>query len=460
MRAMSRNVRVPVVCALIACASSAGCKKRSPEASTTSPSSAPSSGAIAPASAAPNVATPRFERFIDAHAKDGGVEVAGVTRDNAIVLVDYDASLAVRARKDLAQGFVAGDSTRVVLAPAGLVVVNGKLGGEAQTWLLSQGTAPRAMSPEWCEVDRGVAWLVRDDQGVRVRFVRRAAPAIDATSSIVGAPTSLAFLDCGDSSLAVSLRDGEKTVVVRLAPSAADFATAKPTPIEVDAPDDHSDDPREVHVLPRGDELAIVYVGEQHLEMRLLRAGQSTPTPWVALSTAAEAGKPPKEFSYAFENDVVAITAAPKAGGPVYLLSNEPMPAGGSCPPTSEPVRTVLHALEVDADGKKGTVVTRPIVELPCGVDAIPARLTADATGAHVWWTEPVEDGSCAQAGLGVGAIVEAGTERPGARHAKMLAESVVRLDDARYLAVVREGGCAEYKAPGNGALAWAPTPK
>jgi hypothetical protein len=453
----------------------AGCKKHgsegAPPAATTG---APSAGASGSGSAAPSTALPRFERFFDAHlapsgaGRDGLIQVAGVTRDNAIVLADYDASLSLKSRRDLAQGFVAGDSTRVSLEPTGLVVVNGKINGDLQTWLLQEGAAPRAMSPEWCEVDHGIAWLMRDDTGVRVRFVRKAAqaaPAVDATSALVGAPTSLAFLDCSEKAVFVSLSENERRLIVRMSPGAADFATQKPAPIEIDGPDDHTEDQRDLRVIPRGDEIAILFVGEQGgVAMRLLRAGQTAPTPWLPLVDASgassPAGKPSKPFTYAFENDIVDLVAAPKAGGPIYLLSNEPMPPSGACAANTEPVRTVLHALEIDAEAKRGTVTTRPLVELPCGVDAIPARLAADATSAHVWWTEPVEDGSCAEIGLGVGAILEAGSDKPGARRSKILAESAIRLEDGRYLAVVRQGGCAPYAAPGNGALAWAPPPK
>ncbi len=449
---------VSAVVALVA----TGCKKRGAE-SAPSPAPSTSSLASARAPAEPATATVRFERFVDAHAhpKEGLVQVAGVTRDGAVVLVDYDASLAVKARHDLAQGFVAGDSTRVSLEPGGLVVANGKLGDEPQTWLLQEGAAPRAMSPEWCETDQGVAWLQRDDAGVRVHFVRRAPPAIDATSALVGAPTSLAFLDCSAALVVVSLSENERRLLVRLSPSAPDFATQKPTPIEVEGPDDHAEDQRELRVIPRADEVAVLFVGEQGaVSMRLLRAGQSAPTPWITPTLPAEAGKPQKPFSYAFENDIVETSTAATAGGPLFLLSNEPMPPGGSCPPSTEPVRTVLYTFGFDAAGKGASVVTRPIVELPCGVDAIPAHLDADASVAHVWWTEPVEDASCAEAGLGIGAILEAASDRPGARRSKILAEAVVRLEDGRYLAVVRSGGCAPYAAPGNGALVVAPAPK
>lgn len=464
--------------ALVSATGLASCKKRGGDGSAApGPSGAPSGGPIAPASAAPSTAAPRFERFVDAHLVppgsgkgEGLVQVAGVTRDNAVVLVDYDAALNVKSRRDLAQGFVAGDSTRVALEPSGLVVVNGKLGGDMQTWLFQEGTAPRAMSPEWCEVDHGVAWLLRDEAGVRVRYVRKGAPAngpspalapVDASSALVGAPTSLAFLDCSERAVFVSLSENERRLVVRLSPSAADFTTAKPAPIEIDGPDDHTEDQRDLRVIPRGDEIAVLFVGEQGgVAMRLLRGGQPAPTPWLPLVDLAKAGKAAKPFTYAFENDIVDIVAAPAAGGPIYLLSNEAMPPSGACAANTEPVRTVLHALEIDAEAKHGGVTTRPLVELPCGVDAIPARLAADATGAHVWWTEPVEDGSCAEIGLGVGAILEAGSDRPGARRSKILAENATRLEDGRYLAVVRAGGCAPYAAPGNGALVWVPAPK
>jgi hypothetical protein len=356
------------------------------------------------------------------------------------------------------------------------VVANGKLGGEAQTWLMQEGAAPRAMSPEWCETDHGVAWLVRDEAGVRVRFVRRAlgagqggpaSPAItalDVTSALVGAPTSLAFLDCSEKAAVVSLSENERRLVVRLSPSAADFTTAKPAPIEVEGPDDHAEDQRDLRVIPRGDEVVVLFVGEQGgVSVRLLRAGQAAPGAWITPTIAADPAapaKPAKPFTYAFENDMVETTAAPAAGGAFFLLSNEPMPPGGACPPNSEPVRTVLHTLTLDAEGKSASVATRPIVELPCGVDAIPARLDATPAGASVWWTEPVEDGSCAEIGLGIGAILEAASERPGARRTKILAEAAVRLEDGRYLAVVRTGGCAPYAAAGNGALVFAAPPK
>lgn len=408
----------------------------------------PSGGSSAPSSSTSGAASDaalRFERFIAARVReDGGLDVAGVTRDNKIVHAELDASLGVKTKHELAADFTATEETSITLAASGVVVVIGRIASRSGVWLLHDGASPRAIDAEWCVSAGGVGWVVRDKNIAKVQFLRAGANAIDATSGPVTVPADTeAHLRCGPDSLAIAVGDGETLALSRLRPGSLSFTS--PTSFDLEKPDDFTDELRERFVIPRaGDDVVVVRVGENKVSLRELVTGEATPRPWT---TSAE-------FHLDEDADVVEVAAAPAAGSTVWILASEPQ-KGAPCSGGEAARRIVLHALK---PGVRGT--SRPVVELACGVEAIRAHLEADAIGAHLWWTEPVSDGSCSHPGLSVSAVVEAASERPGARHAALLAEGVARLADGRYLAVVRAGGCAPYDAPGNGTLAWGPSPK
>jgi hypothetical protein len=180
-----------------------------------------------------------------------------------------------------------------------------------------------------------------------------------------------------------------------------------------------------------------VRVGAEHVSVREL-AGE-TPDKWITHDAALDEA-----------TDLVDVVAAPNPGGAIYLLVSEPMK--GSCPDGDPPRRIVLH--ELRTDGGKSISKRKPVVELACGVEAIGAHLEADATRARMWWTEPAE--GCAHPGLTVGAIVEAASDKPGARRVAFMAEGIAKVDD-RFVSVVRAGGCSPWNGPNNGTLAWAP---
>ena len=141
---------------------------------------------------------------------------------------------------------------------------------------------------------------------------------------------------------------------------------------------------------------------------------------------------------------LVLERASPASKGKVFLLASEP--AQGECSDGDPPRRIVLHTI----DGT--SVSTKPVIELPCGTDAIAVHLTAEAGRARMWWTEPVDAKTCNQAGLPIAAVVTASSDGP-AKRTGILAEGVAQIDGSRFVAVVRAGGCSPYAQPGNGAL-------
>jgi hypothetical protein len=127
------------------------------------------------------------------------------------------------------------------------------------------------------------------------------------------------------------------------------------------------------------------------------------------------------------------------------MLASEP--AQGDCPDGDPPRRIVLHTIE------NTSVSTKPVIELPCHVEGIAAHLTAEATRARMWWTDPVDRTVCDQKGLQIGAVVRDSSDGLTRRMA-VLCEGVAQMDATRFLAVTRAGGCAPYEQAGNGALA------
>ncbi|GAC1352014.1 MAG: hypothetical protein NVS3B20_04530 [Polyangiales bacterium] len=409
--------------------------------------------AFAPTSAtaeSASAALPKFERFIAARARDASsIDIAGVTRDNKVVLIEVDANLKLRANHELADNFVATEETALTLAPSSMVVVVGRLGGRGGVFLLHEGEAPRAIDSDWCLSASGVGWLERTTGEVRVHFLGRGDPPIDLRSGAIKvAPEMESNLRCGADALVVSMGDGEHLSVARLRPGAPSFAT--PVPVSVEQPHELNDALRERLVMPRaGNDVLVVRLGEGHVWFRELVESEGAPHPWTV--SRNETGN--ADFHLDEETDVVDVVASPTKGGPAWILVSEPDKKSTPCRGGEAPRRIVLHTLNPE----KKTIVSRPVVELACGIEAISAHLQGLGTGAHLWWTEPIADGRCSEPGLSVGAVVESSTERAGARRAPILAEAVTRIDDGRYLAVVRAGGCAPYQALGNGALAFVP---
>ena len=441
--------------ALLACASSCTCGRKPVPGDVLD-------GARADASAIGALETlPRFERFIDARVRDDGdVDIAGVTRDNRLVLARArllpDGTLEARGIHSLADDFFATEETFVALARGGLVVALGKLSGRAGNWLVGASSQPREISEDWCASGGGVAWLAREEGGARVFYAH--AGAVDSGSGLVGAaPDAEVHLSCGPDALVVSVGDGENLTVARLHPGAPAFAAAPPL-VVMEREGELEDELRERVVVARtGDDVVVVRVGERKVWMRELLGAATAPGPWSTLATTKESGAPGKAFRLDADADVIDVEASAGSNGasPVtWLLASEPM-RGSSCKDGDPPRRIVLHSLKVGASGEPGSEMRRPIVELACGVEAISAHLGTEGDVARMWWTEPIADGSCAFPGLSVGAAIEATSDKPGARRHALIAEGIARIGEGRFVAVVREGGCASYDAPGNGALKW-----
>jgi hypothetical protein len=446
--------------AILASAPSCTCRGKN----ASSDAAAASGSADAASSEGAIEALPRFERFIDARLReDGEIDLAGVTRDNRLVFARAralpDGTFESRGIHSLATDFVATEETSIVVVRGGLAVALGKIGGKAGNWLVgTTSPQPREIGEDWCSSGGGVAWLAREEGGARVFYVH--SGVTDATSGLVGAsPDAEVHLSCGPDALVVSVVDGENLTLARLRPGTPAFATAPPL-VVMEKEGELEDELRERVVVARGgDDVVVVRIGERKVWMRELVAASTTPTAWSSLATTKDSGEPGKAFRLDADADVIDVEASP-SGGPspgapiTWLLASEPM-RGSSCKDGDPPRRIVLHSLKAGVGGEPGSETRRPIVELACGVEAIAAHLTADGDLARMWWSEPIADGSCAFPGLAVGAAIEATSDKPGARRHALVAEGVTRIADGRFIAVVREGGCASYDAAGNGALKW-----
>lgn len=452
-----------LVCALIP-----ACRKHEG-----TPGSAPSTSASSSASALGTMSyggdgssLPPFERFLDVHTRDDGdLDVAGITRARTLVVARValvptganDGELGLRARgvHVLADDVEALAETSVALAAGGLVVLQAKVGGSAGTWMVGTSLpTPQEVGDEWCEVGGGVAWLSREATGARVHFLR--AGGTSATSEVVPAAADAeVHLTCGKTAVVVSLKDGEDLTIARLHPDAKSF-TDPPVLIPIEHENELPDELRDRWVLPRdGDDVVVVRIGEREIALRELLAASSTPTAWTVVSHTKPTGEPGKRWKLDPDAVVIDVAAASAAGGLTWILASEPMRSAKACKSGDAPMRVVLHTLRFDAKSGAPIVLddARPIVELACDVEAITAHLHPEGDVAHLFWSEPVADGSCAFPGLSVGAIVEASSDKPGARRLPVLAEGVAQAGLGRYLAVVRNGGCASYDASGNGAL-------
>jgi hypothetical protein len=408
------------------------------------------------------VPLPPFERFVAARARgDGDFDVAAVARDNTIVLARVDPTLHARTVTVLATAFTATEETSIALLPGGAVVVEGRIADRLGTFLLDASASkdPVVVGADWCEVGRGVAWLVRDPGGVRVAFHRAAldggAP-VDATGGVITvAAERETRIACGPDDVVVAARDGEDLSMVRLRPTTPDFATP-PAPIDVEHENELEDELRDRFVDARaGDEVVVVRVGERAVFLRIWGATLGN---WTKVAQTKPNGEAGHAFALDEDADVIDVVASSRAGGPVYVLASEPM--AGECKDGDPPRRIVLHAIAPAVEGARYALETRrPIVELACGVEAIAAHLSVDAASdaARLWWTEPVADGSCSFPGLAVAAVVDARSDAPGAKRHAILAEGAGAAGDGKWVAVLRAGGCAAYDAPGNGTIEWVP---
>lgn len=417
-----------------------GCRRKVAPATDAGAPPPSTSSSVATVPALPPL---RVERFLEAHAlPDGKVRLAAVARDASIVLATLDDKLAPLSVDVLAKEFTADPATtEVALIGDDLVVAVGKLQGVRAPWLLRKGQPPKALPADWCRTQKGAAWIVRDPTSALVRFA-------DKDGEVAAEPVPVPLeaevhLACGAGSVVLSLPDGPRLQVARV-------AVGKPGPLlelekDGDLEGKTDGELRDRQVLVRDDEaFVVVRLAEAAVHTREVKG--ATADKWVP--RVDEKGKP---FALDADADLLGAVAAP--GGGAFLLVSSPMK--GACASGDPPRRIVLHTL---LPGAK--VESRPVVELPCGVDAIPARLTLAGPIAQLAWTEPLTTCNPVQVGLSVGALVLASSDKPGARRVDFPAEAVARVDATRFLGVVRPKGCVAYDAPDNGALAWVPGPK
>ncbi len=366
------------------------------------------------------------------------MRIAAIARDASIVLATVSKSLETKSVEVLAKDFSADPATTEVKLLGELVVAVGKLDNVRAPWLLKKGAPPKALPLEWCRTEAGVAWVMRDPASAIVRFASKDG---EETAEPVQLPLEAeVHIACGRKSVVVFVPDGPRLQAARVVAGSKTAATL----VELEKDGDFKIELRDRQMLVRDDgALVVLHITESTLAIREVRADD--PGKWVEVTD--EKGK---AFALDADADILASAAGPT--GPTFVLVSAPMK--GACPSGDPPRRIVLHTIE------SGKATTRPIVELPCGVDAIPARMSVESGVAHLSWTEPLDTCKPAQVGLSVGAIVTATSDKPGARRLAMAAEAIVRVDDARFLGVVRPGGCVEYGAAGNGALAWVPMPK
>lgn len=400
-----------------------GCRKgRKSEPSASAPAAAES--------AAPGTLPPlHVEKFVVARATGTGVDLAAITRERTVVFADLDPSLRPRAVDVVARDVEAVEGTSITRA-GDVAVVTAKIGGVRGTFLVRRGAPPLSIAGERCLLEGGVAWLLRNGREVRVRVSRSGTPEAATSPAIDVDPEREVHLACGPALVAITISDGEALEIVRLRPERLDA----PTRVEIEKEGELDGELRERFVLPRRDGLVVVRIGERGTALREIGEDLG---PWQQ-SRAARLSE---------EADIVEVAADEAKGGPVHVLAS--VPASGTCKGGDPPRKIVLHEVRA-ADEPR----VRPIVELPCGVDAIHAHLRSQGARATMWWTEAVDAAQCKERGLGAAAVVSASSDRPGARRVPVLAESVVAVGE-RFLAVVRPGGCAPYEAAGAGTLTW-----
>ena len=375
------------------------------------------------------------EKFVAARVNNGNLEIAAVTRDRTVITSVLDSELRPVSREELAREVEATEGTEISWA-GDLVIVVAKIANNPGAYVLRKGSAPLPIGRDRCATSDGVAWIVRDGSNVTIKYVR-------ANGEVSSPPIALqaeseAHLACGPDAITLYTRDGEHlsiaTVLVK------ELATP-PVLQEVEKEGELDDELRDRLVLPRaGRGVSLVRFGESSVSVREL--SESGLGAWKKVS----------KLSLREDADLVEAAVAP---GHVFFLASEP--TSGTCKGEDPPRKIVLYDLEAKGDSYSST--TRPVIELPCGVEAISAHLQAEPTRATMWWTEPVDTKACTHPGLSASAIVTASSDKPGARRSAIVAEGVTRVDD-RFIAVVRPGGCAPWAAPGSGQLVFAPAPK
>jgi hypothetical protein len=426
MRLGSELVRARIAI-LMLLMTAASCRKKNVPASG-------SDGGAVPVATLPPLP---LEKFVAARASGSNIEVAAVARDRSVILTTLNAELQPIARDVLARDIEATEGTEISLVGDGLVVVVAKIGAPG-AYLLRRGSAPLAMTRERCLTNDGVAWLIREGGNAKVRWVR----ATDVTSAPIAIPNeSETHLSCGPESVVVSVRDGEH---LSLTSMTFEQLSAPPAMVEIEKEKELDDELRDRVILPRrGNGVVILRIGESSISVREVGADAGA---WrKVLKGTANA-------SVHEDADLIEAAASPDPKGKVFFLVSEP--TSGACGDGDPPRRIVLHEVNDVNDS------TRPVIELPCGLEAIATHLHAEPARATMWWTEPVDGKTCAQAGMSASAIVTASSDKPGAKRAPILAEGVARADENRFVAVVRSGGCAPYAAAGNGAIVLAPTPR
>jgi hypothetical protein len=376
------------------------------------------------------------EKFVAARAVGPNLEIAAVTRDRTVITSVLDPELRAISREELARDVEATEGTEISWA-GDLVIVVAKIGNTPGAYLLRKGSAPLPIGRDRCTTSDGVAWIVRDGSNVIIKHAR--ANGETASPPIALQTESEAHLACGPDAITLSARDGEHLSIATVA--VKDLASP-PALQEVEKEGELDDELRDRVILPRaGRSVALVRFGESSVSVRELSES--------GLGAWKKVGK------LALREDADLVESAATQGH-IYFLASEP--TSGTCKDEDPPRKIVLYDLE--AKGDSYTSTTRPVIELPCGVEAITAHLRAEPTRATMWWTEPVDTKACPHPGLSASAIVTASSDKPGARRSAIVAEGITRADETRFLAVIRPGGCAPWAAPGSGQLVFAPAPK
>jgi len=432
---------VPMAVACLA----GGCRKKHVDATPPVPSASSVASVAAPSASA--AAPPmRVEKFVAARAKGQDFELAAVARDRTVVLSTLDATLRPRKVEVLAKDVEAAEGTEINLVGDGLVLFVGKIGGQPNAWVLRRGSAPLAITRDRCTVRDGVAWIARAGGEVRVRLAR-------ANGDVTSPPIAVAadrevHLGCGPDAIVLTTRDGEN---LSLATVGLDTLASAPVLVQVEKEGELDDELRDRLILPRGGKsVLVVRVGAASVSTREL--DEKGTGEWHKVLRSD------KPISLREDADLVGGAVAPGSHGRAWFLVSEPT-SGGACADGEPPRRIVLH--ELAPKGEAMLATSRPVIELPCGVEAIDAHLRPEATRASMWWAEPVDTKACSQPGLSASAVVTAQSDKPGAKRSAMLAEGITAIEGSdSFLAVVRPGGCAPWSAPDAGAMVLLPAPK
>lgn len=447
MTALHVAVRVDAVrshaALLLLCGLLAGCRKKHVEPAP--PAAAPSTS-VAPSVSIGTLPTLRVEKFVSARARGDDTELAAVARDRTVVLAVLDPSLNPRSVEVLAKDVEAAEGTEIALVNDGLVLFVGKVGGQPNAWVLRRGSAPLAISRDRCLVRDGIAWISREGGEVKLRLARKDGDL--TTPAIAIAADREVHLQCGPDALVLTARDGEH---LTMGVVGADAMSAAPTMIEVEKENELDDELRDRLILPRaGKSVVVLRLGTASVSTREL--DEKGNGEWHKV---LRDGKP---LALREEADLVSGAVAPGSHGRAWFLVSEPA-TGPACSDGEPPRRIVLH--ELDGKGEAMTASSRPVIELPCGVEAIDAHLRPEAARATMWWTEGVDAKACSQPGMSASAVVTAQSDKPGAKRSALLSEGITAVEGSdRFLAIVRPGGCAPWSAPDAGRIVPLAPPK